>query len=144
MAQERREFLSRTLRREICERDMLCCRYCGSFSLNGEVDHVVSWQAGGAHDASNLVYSCGPCNKRKGTKTEGWTPVEFDAHFEHIVSCVQAQIHVLSEVKQMILDTQLELMREGLKKKRISPRTMASWVEAADLSVTPQHSTQES
>ena len=46
------------------------CYYCGCrFPIDMlETDHKVPVCEGGAHDPSNLVKSCGPCNKAKGRK----------------------------------------------------------------------------
>lgn len=48
-------------------RDSGLCRYCGGRGF--EVDHVVPHsKRGDAEDFNNLVWSCGPCNRFKGSE----------------------------------------------------------------------------
>ena len=48
-------------------RDSGLCRYCGG--RGSEVDHVVPHsKRGDAEDFNNLVWSCGPCNRFKGSE----------------------------------------------------------------------------
>ncbi len=51
------------------QRDGSCCRYCGIFTPAGHIDHIVPISAGGGNDPGNLVWACGRCNTKKGTKT---------------------------------------------------------------------------
>lgn len=53
-------------RRAIYNRDANKCVYCGK-SHDLTLDHVVSAEAGGTNDVSNLVTACRSCNSRKGT-----------------------------------------------------------------------------
>ena len=53
-------------RRAVFARDDWTCQYCGSRS-NLTVDHVVPRSKGGASSWDNIVASCAPCNRRKGS-----------------------------------------------------------------------------
>lgn len=49
------------------------CFYCGCEEGPFEIDHVFPWSRGGGHTFENLVVSCRPCNRSKGSKTiEEW------------------------------------------------------------------------
>ena len=50
-----------------------CCAYCGTSSGPFEIDHIVPWSRGGAHERDNLTLACKPCNRSKGSMTpEEW------------------------------------------------------------------------
>lgn len=53
-------------RRAVFARDEWTCQYCGARS-NLTVDHVVPRSKGGASSWENIVASCAPCNRRKGS-----------------------------------------------------------------------------
>jgi 5-methylcytosine-specific restriction endonuclease McrA len=53
-------------RRAVFARDNWTCQYCGSRS-NLTVDHVVPRSKGGGSSWDNIVASCAPCNRRKGS-----------------------------------------------------------------------------
>ncbi|MBV9536016.1 MAG: HNH endonuclease [Solirubrobacterales bacterium] len=53
-------------RRAIFARDNWTCQYCGS-RANLTVDHVVPRSKGGTSCWENIVASCAPCNRRKGS-----------------------------------------------------------------------------
>jgi 5-methylcytosine-specific restriction endonuclease McrA len=53
-------------RRAVFARDDWTCQYCGSRS-NLTVDHVVPRSKGGPSSWDNIVASCAPCNRRKGS-----------------------------------------------------------------------------
>lgn len=53
-------------RRAVFARDKWKCQYCGDTS-NLTVDHVVPKSKGGASTWDNVVASCAPCNRRKGS-----------------------------------------------------------------------------
>ena len=53
-------------RRAVFARDDWTCQYCGSRS-NLTVDHVVPRSKGGPSSWENIVASCAPCNRRKGS-----------------------------------------------------------------------------
>lgn len=45
------------------------CHWCSiDCSANFHVDHYVALSKGGEHETSNMVISCGPCNRRKNAK----------------------------------------------------------------------------
>lgn len=57
----------------IASRDNGTCHHCGVKVEKGEIDHLFPWSRGGTDDPSNLVLSCRPCNRSKGSKTvEEW------------------------------------------------------------------------
>lgn len=58
-----------SLRGAVFARDDYTCRYCGSRGGRLECDHVFPLSKGGVSAESNLVTSCLPCNRKKGTKT---------------------------------------------------------------------------
>jgi 5-methylcytosine-specific restriction endonuclease McrA len=53
-------------RRAVFARDDWTCQYCGARS-NLTVDHVVPRSKGGPSTWDNIVASCAPCNRRKGS-----------------------------------------------------------------------------
>jgi 5-methylcytosine-specific restriction endonuclease McrA len=53
-------------RRAVFARDEWTCQYCGSRS-NLTVDHVIPKSKGGSSSWDNIVASCAPCNRRKGS-----------------------------------------------------------------------------
>jgi 5-methylcytosine-specific restriction endonuclease McrA len=53
-------------RRAVFARDDWTCQYCGARS-NLTVDHVVPRSKGGLSTWDNIVASCAPCNRRKGS-----------------------------------------------------------------------------
>ena len=58
-------------RRNLILRDGGVCQYCHSVGGSKEltIDHVVPRSKGGAHVWENVVLACGPCNRRKGSRT---------------------------------------------------------------------------
>lgn len=56
-------------RREIFRRDNYQCQYCGSFSKNLTIDHIVPKHLGGEHNWANVVTACSYCNHKKGGRT---------------------------------------------------------------------------
>lgn len=49
-----------------------CCAYCGCAG-DMEIEHVVPISRGGAHDISNIVPACAPCNSSKSAREmEAW------------------------------------------------------------------------
>ena len=68
----------RSIRERIFERDGYTCTYCGAHGVELQCDHVLPVAAGGGHDDSNLVTSCGPCNQAKSSKivsVEEWRAI---------------------------------------------------------------------
>ncbi len=53
-------------RRAVFARDNWTCQYCGSRS-SLTVDHVIPRSKGGPSTWENIVASCAPCNRRKGS-----------------------------------------------------------------------------
>lgn len=49
-------------------RDDFTCVYCGHRGGNLECDHVIPIARGGGNGLDNLVTSCPPCNRAKGSK----------------------------------------------------------------------------
>jgi len=47
------------------------CGYCGAEVTlkDTQIDHIVPHRNGGSCDTENLIASCAPCNRRKGTST---------------------------------------------------------------------------
>jgi len=58
-------------RNNLFERDKNTCQYCGiKFERKDlNIDHVVPRQRGGRTTWTNVVCSCVPCNRRKGSRT---------------------------------------------------------------------------
>lgn len=65
-------------RNNLFERDKNTCQYCGvKFDRKDlNIDHVVPRQRGGRTTWTNVVCSCVPCNRRKGSRT----PEEANMH----------------------------------------------------------------
>lgn len=61
------------VREAIFKRDNYTCRYCGSYGVKLECDHVIPVSRGGSHEDSNLVTACFKCNRSKRDKLiEEW------------------------------------------------------------------------
>lgn len=58
--------IDRSIQWEVFRRDKYACRYCGRDTVPLTVDHIITWEEGGASTTDNLLASCGPCNKRRG------------------------------------------------------------------------------
>lgn len=58
-----------SIKKRIFARDNSTCQYCGARPEKPECDHVLPVSKGGGHEDSNLVTSCRPCNRAKGSKT---------------------------------------------------------------------------
>lgn len=57
---------------EVFRRDGFVCRYCGK-QAPLTVDHVITWEQGGATVPENLVSACRRCNKVRGnTEYQAW------------------------------------------------------------------------
>jgi len=60
--------------RTVLVRDKFKCAYCGQKATT--IDHVWPKSLDGAHDWTNVVAACQPCNQKKGNRTLdqlGWT-----------------------------------------------------------------------
>ena len=55
-------------RKEVFIRDGYTCQYCGRYSHDLTIDHVIPRSRGGPHTWDNLVSACRQCNHRKGGK----------------------------------------------------------------------------
>jgi len=58
----------RRLRRQVGTRDNYICQYCGIYTQDGAVDHIIPLSEGGTDDIDNLAWSCAECNQAKGAK----------------------------------------------------------------------------
>jgi 5-methylcytosine-specific restriction endonuclease McrA len=58
-------------RRAVLIRDSYTCQYCGATPgrENLTIDHVHPRSRGGRTEWDNVVAACGPCNRRKGSKS---------------------------------------------------------------------------
>lgn len=65
----------RQLDQKICwqvyRRDKYKCRYCGIDNVPLTVDHIKTWETGGATHPKNLLTSCKKCNKKRGNLDYG-------------------------------------------------------------------------
>lgn len=65
----------RQLDQKICwqvyRRDKYKCRYCGIVNVPLTVDHIKTWETGGATHSKNLLTSCRKCNKKRGNLDYG-------------------------------------------------------------------------
>ncbi len=81
----------RLSKREIFRRDRYRCAYCGEYSSDLTVDHVLPRHRGGPHSWENLVTACAACNRRKGGRTPEeanlplrWKPFEPSSSTEYL------------------------------------------------------------
>lgn len=51
---------------KVFKRDKYKCRYCGIDHVPMTVDHIITWETGGATHENNLLTSCRKCNKKRG------------------------------------------------------------------------------
>lgn len=58
----------RITRKAVLARDEWRCQYCGMEAGGLTVDHVVPRSRGGESAWENIVASCAPCNRRKGSR----------------------------------------------------------------------------
>lgn len=56
---------------EVYKRDKYKCRYCGKDDVPLTVDHIITWESGGATHPDNLLTSCKKCNKKRGNLDYG-------------------------------------------------------------------------
>lgn len=50
----------------VFRRDDYACRYCGIDHVPLTVDHIITWETGGATHVDNLLSSCKKCNRTRG------------------------------------------------------------------------------
>lgn len=55
----------------VFRRDKFKCRYCGIDNTAMTVDHIITWESGGATHPDNLLTSCKKCNKKRGNLDYG-------------------------------------------------------------------------
>ena len=55
-------------RKNILQRDNYTCQYCGKFSKNITIDHIVPKDKNGKDSWSNLVSACSKCNHLKSNR----------------------------------------------------------------------------
>eukprot|EP01018_Ginkgo_biloba_P024342 Gb_01794 [translate_table: standard] len=65
---QRRRFKAQLSRKNIYNRDLFTCQYCGARD-NLTLDHILPVSHGGEWSWENLVTACFECNSRKGNKT---------------------------------------------------------------------------
>ncbi len=58
-------------RKAVLARDAWTCQYCGSRAGGLTVDHIIPRSRGGQSVWENIVASCAPCNRKKGTSRRG-------------------------------------------------------------------------
>lgn len=56
---------------EVYRRDKYRCRYCSIDNVPLTVDHIITWESGGATHVNNLLTSCRKCNKKRGNLDYG-------------------------------------------------------------------------
>jgi hypothetical protein len=65
----------RQLDQKICwqvyRRDKYKCRYCGINNVPLTVDHIKTWETGGATHPKNLLTCCKKCNRKRGNLDYG-------------------------------------------------------------------------
>lgn len=65
----------RNLDQKICwqvyRRDKYKCRYCGINNVPLTVDHIITWETGGATHPDNLLTCCKKCNRKRGNLDYG-------------------------------------------------------------------------
>tara|TARA_Y100000590_G_scaffold112343_1_gene128141 strand:- start:623 stop:1141 length:519 start_codon:yes stop_codon:yes gene_type:complete len=55
-------------RKNIIQRDNYTCQYCGKYSKNITIDHIIPKVKNGADSWENLVSACVKCNLKKGNR----------------------------------------------------------------------------
>lgn len=56
---------------QVFRRDNYSCRYCGIDNVPLTVDHIITWETGGASHPDNLLTACKKCNKKRGNLDYG-------------------------------------------------------------------------
>lgn len=56
---------------EVFKRDKYKCRYCAIDHVPLTVDHIITWESGGATHVDNLLTSCKKCNRKRGNLDYG-------------------------------------------------------------------------
>jgi len=79
-------------------RDLYTCQYCNTpySKSNLTLDHVLPLSKGGATSWTNIVAACGPCNSRKGNKTN-MKPIKTPyapSYYELVANRKQLEMHI--------------------------------------------------
>jgi 5-methylcytosine-specific restriction endonuclease McrA len=79
-------------------RDLYTCQYCNTpySKSNLTLDHVLPLSKGGKTSWTNIVAACGPCNSRKGNKTNmkpRRTPYA-PSYYELVANRKQLEMHI--------------------------------------------------
>lgn len=101
--------LVRFSRRNVYLRDRFVCQYCGDrfHERDLTLDHVVPRAQRGRTSWDNVVASCGPCNRRKGSRTPAqanmpllneperpnWLPTAAQLGFEQVPDIWRDWVH---------------------------------------------------
>lgn len=56
---------------QVYRRDKYRCRYCGIDNVPLTVDHIITWETGGATHEKNLLTACKKCNRKRGNLDYG-------------------------------------------------------------------------
>ena len=62
-----RRYIPQDVKRAVMQRDFYTCQSCGSLDYP-EVDHIISFSAGGDNSTSNLQVLCRKCNSVKSNR----------------------------------------------------------------------------
>ena len=124
---KRRKFSS-SERNFILQRANGCCEYCLSrsdFSVETfEIEHIVALILDGTNELSNLAFSCGGCNSRKGKKAFAIDPItgencplfnpRIDKWFDHFEwKDAYSKVEGLTPIGRATVE-QLQLNRHGV------------------------------
>lgn len=96
---------------EVFRRDGFLCRYCGK-EAPLTVDHVITWEQGGATVPENLVSACRRCNKLRGN-TE-YTPWMIGPDYGKVCGGLSSEAHM----KNVALVDKLDDLRKITAKPR--------------------------
>ena len=67
-----------TISWKVFRRDKYSCRYCGIDHVPLTVDHIITWETGGATHVDNLLTSCKKCNRTRGnTPYDEWLQSDY-------------------------------------------------------------------
>lgn len=104
--------ISHTLRFAILKRDLFTCRYCGASAPQAhvEVEHIVPLKQGGNNKPEDLITSCRPCNRGKGTKLlrDRLTGIDdfsiIEARHNHLIATTQASLAYEQHLQSLALE----------------------------------------
>jgi hypothetical protein len=108
-------------KKRIKERDGEICRYCGRYTPDGHVDHIIPLSRGGNDDLDNLAWACPDCNGSKGDKTLAeWedrplpSPILPEPESEQIDDFIEDDIEIDDKTEGI-----KELAAQGVSKRQI-------------------------